>query len=423
MWIIVLGFVVTTLLLVWLLFGYVVWLRFVGDGRRRAGVAPPTSFPAISVVVPCLNEKEMIVEKYDDLVGCDYPRDKVEIVFADGGSTDGTVEHLEELARKDERIRVVACPAKGKTGQLNDVLPMLGGRYVIVTDADARLAPDALTWMVAEFEADPNVAVVGAYTTPRGGLAVERCYWRTQNRIRCLESSVSHVSMVIACCYAFKRELLSRFPHDVIADDVYVAVLANTLGHHTVYSTKALVEELRTPVTLPEFFRHKFRKSNAVFRELLRFSYRLPETDGRWKSILSTRIVQQLLLPWGTLMWLLSAAALVNLGQYDVPCLGVALLLVALLVTRKATMAVELPGPVERSSILTAALAYLYTMAILCATGLTYLSFRQSSCFTRLTGTTRSMAREKVETRTANATRPPTVPTLAGGEASFGVLE
>lgn len=84
MWIIVLGFVVTTLLLVWLLFGYVVWLRFVGDGRRRAGVAPLTTFPTISVVVPCLNEKGMIVEKYDDLVRCDYPREKVEIVFADG---------------------------------------------------------------------------------------------------------------------------------------------------------------------------------------------------------------------------------------------------------------------------------------------------------------------------------------------------
>ena len=72
--------------------------------------------------------------------------------------------------------------------------------------------------------------------------------------------------MVIACCYAFRRGLLDRFPEDVVADDVYVAALANTLGHRTTYCAKALVEELRTPQTLPELFTHKFRKSNAVLR-------------------------------------------------------------------------------------------------------------------------------------------------------------
>ncbi len=398
MWMIVLGFGVTTLLLAWLLFGYVVWLRFVGDVRNRCEVAPPSCALRLSIVIPCLNEVDLIIDKYRNLSASRYPADKLEILFADGGSNDGTLERLQSLAGEDDRVRVIKCPDGGKINQLNHVLPTLSGDIVFVTDADARLDADALRWMVAEFEAKPEVAVVGAYTSPRGGLAVERCFWTAQNRIRLLESSVSHVSMVIACCYAFRRELLSRFPDDVVADDVYVAVLANTLGHQTVYSTKALVEELRTPATLPEFFTHKFRKSNAVLRELLRFSYRLPEMNDRWKSILSTRIVQQLLLPWVSILWLLSAVTLANLGQIDVPAMGAAVLLTALLVTRKATMSVELPsGKTERFSLLTLTLAYLYTMAICCATGLTYISFRQSSGYSRLAGRLHSADRTAVE--------------------------
>ncbi len=422
MWMVVLGFGLTTLLLAWLLFGYIVWLRFVGDEREevegRKVEGPKSSdlrpsdlptLPRISIVVPCLNEADLVSEKFRNLAECDYPADKLEIVFADGGSTDGTLDLLRALAKDDghhgqlvspcgvepatrrsehgrvaRATRVIACPIGGKINQLNHVLPKLTGDIVVVTDADAHLAPDALGWMVAEFEARPEVAVVGAYTSPRGGLAVERCFWAAQNRVRLLESRISHVSLVVACCYAFRRSLLSAFPHDIIADDVYVAALANTLGYHTTYCKKALVEELRTPSTLPEFFRHKFRKSNAVLRELLRFSYCLPEIRTRWKCILATRIVQQLLLPWATALWLMFTATLANMGQADVPCLGAAVLLIALLATRKATMSVELPGEAERFGPVTIVLAYAYTMAVLCATALTYLSFRQSSCYPRL---------------------------------------
>ena len=384
MWVVILGFGVTTLLLGWLLFGYIIWLRFVGDMRKVVDVMPTASHPRISIIVPCLNEESLIAEKCRNLLETSYPADRMEIVFADGGSSDRTTEILDGFALRDDRVRVTKCPVGGKINQLNHVLPGLGGDIVFVTDADARLAPDALTHMVAEFEANPKMAVVGGYTSPRGGLVVERCFWAAQNRVRLLESSVSHVSLVVACCYAFRRELLDAFPEDVIADDVYVAALANTAGYHTTYCDKAMVEELRTAGTLPEFFRHKFRKSNAVLRELLRFSYRLPDMNARWRSVLSTRILQQLLLPWATGLWIALWAALLNAGQIDVPCLGVALLLTALLATRKAAVSVELPGETEHFSGVTVALAYLYTMAVLFATGLTYVSFRQSSCYARL---------------------------------------
>ena len=384
MWMMVLGFGTATLLLGWLLFGYVVWLRFVGDTRLRNDVPAPSELPFMSIIIPCLNEESMIVDKLDNVLASNYASDKLEIVVADGGSTDGTLALVEGIARQDPRVRIVRCARRGKINQLNEVLPTLRGDLVMVTDTDARINASGLTWVAAEFCADPDVAVVGGYTSPSGGLAVERCYWAAQNRFRLLESSVSHVSTVVACCYAFRRDLMDRFPDDVIADDVYITAMANTRGHKTVYCPRAVVKELRTPQSLPEFFRHKFRKSNAVLRELMRFAYALPDMDSRWKSILTTRIVQQLLLPWATGMWIALAVALVNMGQWDVPVLGASLLCIMLLVTRKATLSVELPGDSERFGPVTVVLAFAYTMAICCATALTYLSFRQTSCYARV---------------------------------------
>lgn len=387
MWVMILGFALATLLLAWLLFGYVVWLRFAGYSRETFALPPATYFPMLSVVIPCLNEVSLIASKYRNLVACDYPPDGMEIVIADGGSTDGTLAVAREIARDDPRVRVVECRG-GKIGQINAVLPILCGDIVVITDCDARFDLAALRGMTAEFAADPRVAVVGAFTRPHGGLAVERCFWAAQNRIRLMESHAGHASMVIACGYAFRRELLSAFPPDVVADDVYVAALANTLGYKARYSAHALVEELRTPQSLPEFFTHKARKSNAVLREMLRFAYRLPEMPVCWKSILTTRIVQQLLLPWGTILWTAMAASLVNLGQFDVVALSVGLLFASLLATRKASTAVALPHE-ERFGVMTLALAYTYTMAVLFFTALTYLSFRQSSRYARL-GATRA---------------------------------
>jgi len=407
MWIITLGFAVATLLLAWLLFGYVVWLRFAGYSRTQSPLRPPVEFPRLSVVIPCLNEEKLILSKYRNLIASDYPAGRLEIIVADGGSTDGTIAAVRALAESDPRLRLIACQRRGKIGQLNEVLPALHGDVVVVTDCDARLDAKALYWMAAEFEADEQVAVVGAFTRPRDGLAVERCFWAAQNRIRLMESSAGHVSMVIACCYAFRRTLLAAFPDDAIADDVYVAAIANTLGFRVKYCPQALVEELRTPQSLPEFFMHKARKSNAVLRELLRFSYCLPDMPVRWKSILATRIVQQLLLPWGTVFWMAMAASLVNLNQIDIVALSVGLLFACLLATRKASTAVALPAE-EQFSVMTLALAYAYTMGVLFFTGLTYLSFQQTSQYARL-GDVRSV------------TRPVSVPTtnvLPGTELS-----
>lgn len=385
MWILIFLFGLCCLMIGWTCFGYYIHLRFVSLLRPRPAVPVDCeNLPFVSVVVPCYDEREQIVAKYINLREQDYPKDRVELVFADGGSTDGTLELLEGAARDDPAVRIIRCPQKGKINQLNHVLPQLRGEIVTVTDVDGQLDNDALSCLIREFYRDPDVAVAGAYVYPAKGLDVDRCSWAGQNRGRFLESDVHASSIVIAVCYAFRRSLLDAFPADVVADDIYVAFEANSRGLRTVYSREAVASEVRSPSTLEGFFAHKFRKSNAFLREALRFLYRIPDMPRGWRLIYCTKVAQLLLLPWAGVWWLLLGASLLTLGRYDVVLIGLGFLLVLLILTSGVFRRIPLPEGENVSDFFTLLTAYVYSNVLLLATGLSYPFYRQTSSYAKV---------------------------------------
>lgn len=52
----------------------------------------PSSVPTVSVVIPTLNAARVIGPCLQSIAAQDYPHDRLELVIADGGSTDGTLE-------------------------------------------------------------------------------------------------------------------------------------------------------------------------------------------------------------------------------------------------------------------------------------------------------------------------------------------
>ncbi len=384
MWLLEFFFFLVTILAGWTLFGYFILVKFIGLFQKRPEIALPAEYPFLSLVIPCYNEIGHILTKLENTRGLDYPRDRLEVVFADGGSTDGTADKLSAALRADEPCRLVRCRGGGKIAQWNEVLPGLRGEILVNTDVDARLEPDALKWLAAEFAADPEVQVVGAYCRPSDTIDIERYYWESQNKARLMESDANSSSIVIAQCYAFRKGLMKAFPDDVVADDIYVASLANTLGYRTVYSRKARAFETRAPSCYADFFPHKFRKSNAFLRETLRFLYRLPEMRPSVKVMLITRVSQQLLLPWIMLFWLLVTGVMLTLFRFDLVLFGGLFLLTLFVATSRVFAAETTPdGPLGFSWRMMIK-GYLCVNLIMLATAVSYPFFRQGSSYARL---------------------------------------
>src|SRR3989339_259471 len=384
MWILEFIFFFITLVLAWSLFGYLLLIWFLGLFRKQKPLKMITDFPMMSLIIPCYNEQDNILEKLKDTRDLEYPKDQLEIIFADGGSADNTLSLLKKSIKEDENIIVINCPKKGKINQLNHVLPGLKGEIIVNSDTDSRLDKFALKWLATEFAVADDIYVVGAYCYPADTINVEKYYWSAQNRFRLIETDARSSSIVIAQCYAFRKKLLKAFPDDVIADDIYIAFLANSFKKRTIYSRYAKAIETRVPKNYSEFIPHKFRKSNAFLRESLRFLYKLPEMGNFCKVMLLTRIAQQLLLPCTLLFWFLLAGTLMTLFRFNLVFFSIIFLIALLILTSRIFSTVILPEENYKPSIKTIIEGYAVTNLILIATSVSYLFYRQESSYSRI---------------------------------------
>ncbi|MBR1524978.1 MAG: glycosyltransferase family 2 protein [Lachnospiraceae bacterium] len=108
----------------------------------------------ISVVVPCYNEQEAIPFFYEAITetaskmreawnGLDF-----EYLFIDDGSKDGTLQTIESLREKDDRVRFVSFSRNfGKEAALYAGLKNARGDYAVTMDADMQDPPALLPEM------------------------------------------------------------------------------------------------------------------------------------------------------------------------------------------------------------------------------------------------------------------------------------
>jgi glycosyltransferase involved in cell wall biosynthesis len=101
----------------------------------------------VSVAIPLHNEEECLPELYERLrdVLNGIPGGPHEIVFADDGSTDGTAEILETLAKVDTRVVAVRLSRNfGHQAALTAALDHVSGDVVVLMDGDLQDTPETI---------------------------------------------------------------------------------------------------------------------------------------------------------------------------------------------------------------------------------------------------------------------------------------
>lgn len=89
---------------------------------------------AVTLILPSLNVANYIRECLDSVRHQSLA--ELEILCIDAGSTDGTLEILEEYARLDSRIKIVHSCRRSYGKQVNMGLEMAAGKYVAVVETD-----------------------------------------------------------------------------------------------------------------------------------------------------------------------------------------------------------------------------------------------------------------------------------------------
>ncbi len=318
------------------------WLLAAGC-RPRARQVLSGTYPPVTVIVPVLDEAPVIDIKLTNLYELRYPSDRLNVLIVDGGSTDSTLEHIGKRIEGRANIRLIKTECRNKTAQVDAAVRESVSPWILMTDADALLAPDILERVTAAVDMQPALGVVGVPVRPHAAHPLERLHWRLADWLRARELDCGTASIVTAPCYFARRELVANLPSDTVADDVHVACRAMREGWR-VGLVDTYATEMRSPRTFAALVRHKLRKADAYLREIFRFlpgvwQMRQPMRGVfLWRAFLLMVCPPLAVLAAGRVLWTVASQVSDGISAFSV-AVGMASLMLARRVPRVQELA------------------------------------------------------------------------------------
>ncbi|MEX0721074.1 MAG: glycosyltransferase family 2 protein [Balneolaceae bacterium] len=132
--------------------------------------------PTVTIGIPVLNEEDHIERVVSGFLNSSYPN-LIEILIADGGSTDRTREIVQELFQKDARVKLVENPEKFQSYGLNRMIHQAQGEVFLRADAHCDYGSDYIKQCIDCLKI-PNVRNAGgaarflAYNLVQTGTAI-----------------------------------------------------------------------------------------------------------------------------------------------------------------------------------------------------------------------------------------------------------
>jgi biofilm PGA synthesis N-glycosyltransferase PgaC len=115
--------------------------------------------PGVSIMVPCWNEATTVQGTIDSLLASNYPRDRLQIVIIDDGSTDNSWDILKQF-NNHPQIMLLQKENGGKFTALNYALEYITNPIVGCLDADSAVDPNAIRYSAHWFSRDDVYGVV-----------------------------------------------------------------------------------------------------------------------------------------------------------------------------------------------------------------------------------------------------------------------
>lgn len=121
----------------------------------------------ISILMPCYNAGKYLYKSIDSIQKNTYQ--DFEIICVNDGSTDNTLEILQELAEKDSRIKIFTREEKGYAVTMNEALDHATGEFVLNVDPDDWIEPNMFEKLLEYMEKDVDFVKCGFWFELKDG--------------------------------------------------------------------------------------------------------------------------------------------------------------------------------------------------------------------------------------------------------------
>ncbi|PIN81592.1 hypothetical protein COV11_01585 [Candidatus Woesearchaeota archaeon CG10_big_fil_rev_8_21_14_0_10_30_7] len=198
--------------------------------------------PNISILIPAFNEEKHIGSCLRSIHNQDYPREKIEVIVVDDGSTDRTKQLAEHFCAK-----VLLQNHKGKSEALNLGTKHASYDYIFTVDADTILEKDCLKNLVKPFT-DSTVGATTGNSKVRNNNSLlgifQNIEYSYNNLIRGSFSKIFKDGIwffgALAC---YRKDVLGKvsgFKIDTLTEDMDIALEIKNAGYRTVNVSNAM---------------------------------------------------------------------------------------------------------------------------------------------------------------------------------------
>lgn len=221
--------------------------------------------PFVSIIIPVKNDASLLKACLESISNLDYPKNKIEVIIADGMSTDNSAE-----VAKNYGARVVLNEKQTVSPGRNIAFKRSSGEVIAFTDADCVVDKNWIINSLKYFEDDKVACVGGPNLTPPDegnfGKAVgfvfnQRIFSAGSIHARKLEN-ITEVRSIPGCNAIYRREALDKvMPIDeslLTCDDTELNQRLIDKGYKLLYTPDVFVWHYRRP-NPKRLFRQMYR--------------------------------------------------------------------------------------------------------------------------------------------------------------------
>jgi glycosyltransferase involved in cell wall biosynthesis len=198
--------------------GYPISLLIIGYFIKKDVHRSPC-FPNVTMIITAHNEEKRLKLKIENTLEIVYPKERLQILIASDGSTDGTNWIAESY--KVQGVELLSIPVRGgKEKAQAEALKCAKGDVIVFTDVATMVEPLGLERIVSNF-ADDSIGSVSSedrFIGRDGSPSGEGFYVRYEMLVRRLESRVNSLVGLSGSFFAARKSVCQDFSGDMQSD-------------------------------------------------------------------------------------------------------------------------------------------------------------------------------------------------------------